>query len=171
LTKPTIHMGFTSAQGHSGLTALGPGLWPAYASRRSQRAQARSRHAWPWPERALWQAHRRLNDDGHLEQIKGKQSLGIDLHAATRKPRRGGWEGGAHWRRHFYGGVRVDEEEASEGPKEWSRLPEKWSGRTSLAARNSLQGWRGWGTIGGGCCQRGACGGRRRRGNPVARLR
>jgi hypothetical protein len=35
----------------------------------------------------------------------------------------------------------------SEGPKEWLRRPEKWLGRRSLAARNSL---RGQGTTGGG---------------------
>jgi hypothetical protein len=35
---------------------------------------------------------------------------------------------------------------AGEGPKEWSRQPEKWSGRSSLATQNSQQGpWGGGG--------------------------
>jgi hypothetical protein len=34
--------------------------------------------------------------------------------------------------------------DASEGPKEWMGQPEKWSGRSSLAARSSLRGqWGG----------------------------
>jgi hypothetical protein len=50
---------------------------------------------------------------------------------------------------------------AGGGPKEWSRLMEKWSGRSSLAAQNSL--W-GQGTTGGGYHRWGAYEGRRRRG-------
>jgi hypothetical protein len=52
--------------------------------------------------------------------------------------------------------------DAGEGIKEWSRGPEKWSGRSSLAAQNSL--W-GRGTTGGGCRWWSARGGRRRQGN------
>jgi hypothetical protein len=52
-----------------------------------------------------------------------------------------------------------------EGPKEWSRWLEKWSGRSSLRGR------RGGGRTREGCRQRGAHEGRQRRQNPVARLR
>jgi hypothetical protein len=55
----------------------------------------RGQHAWLWPERH----HGKLTSDG--------------LHTATREPRSGGREGGAHQRSHFYGGVRVDREDAS----------------------------------------------------------
>jgi hypothetical protein len=35
----------------------------------------------------------------------------LDLQTATRKPRRGGREGGAHWGRRFYSGAHADGEE------------------------------------------------------------
>jgi hypothetical protein len=55
-----------------------------------------SRHLAQLSAQARWQAHCWLEDGENPEQIKGKWSLDIDLHAATRKPRRGGWEGSAH---------------------------------------------------------------------------
>jgi hypothetical protein len=113
-------MVFTSAQGHRGLTALGPCPWPRLSAfgwpmlaGAASTCTAHSRHAWPWPERAQWRAHRRLNDGGNPEQIEGKWSLDIDLHATTRKPRRGGQEGGAHRGRRFCNGARANGEESS----------------------------------------------------------
>jgi hypothetical protein len=40
---------------------------------------------------------------------------------------------------------------ASEGPREWTRWPKKWSGRSSLVARSLLRGRRGGGMIGESC--------------------
>jgi hypothetical protein len=61
--------------------------------------------------------------------------------AATRKPRTGGQEGGAHREgellqrcAHRRGG------DAGERLKEWSSWPKKWSGRISFAARILLWG-------------------------------
>jgi hypothetical protein len=112
-------MGLNSAQGHSGLTGLGlapgPGLRPLASPHQPGTASARmtrSRHARPWPERARWRAHRRLNDGEDPEPIEGKWSLDLGPHATIRKPRRGGQEMGAHQGRRFCGGARTDWEEA-----------------------------------------------------------
>jgi hypothetical protein len=53
------------------------------------------------------------------------------------------------------------------GPKEWSRQPEKWSGRSSLVARNSLrgQGTTRGATTGGVLTEQDVGGG-----TPIARL-
>jgi hypothetical protein len=86
-------MGLNSAQGHTGLTGLGPAPDPRELGVASAR-MTRSHHARPWPERAWWRAHHRLNDGEDLEQTEGKRSLDFGRHATTRKPRRGGQEGG-----------------------------------------------------------------------------
>jgi hypothetical protein len=77
--------------------ALGPVLRPLAGPCQPGTANAcmaRSCHAPPWLEWAQWRAHHRLNAGENLEQVEGKWSLDIGLRVATRKPRRGGWEGG-----------------------------------------------------------------------------
>jgi hypothetical protein len=123
-------------------------LWSAHDNGHAERAHGAQSPRVAAARAATWRAHCRLNDDGNLELFEGKRSLGNGLHVATREPRRGGWEGGAHRRSCFM--------VVCEGPKEWSRQQEKWSGRSSLAARNSR---RGRGTTGGGCRWWGAPGG------------
>jgi hypothetical protein len=61
---------------------------------------------------APWQARRRLNDDGVSEFFVGKRSPSDGLHAATREPRSGGLEGGAHRRSRFYSGMCFNREDA-----------------------------------------------------------
>jgi hypothetical protein len=47
-----------------------------------------------------------LAASGNSSIFEGKWSLDIDLHAATRKPKRRGWDGGAHRRGGRRGGRR-----------------------------------------------------------------
>jgi hypothetical protein len=112
-------MGHNSAQRHSGLTTHGPapglGLRPLASLRQpgaTRTHMAQSCHTRPWLERARWRAHRRLNDGGDPEQIEGKRSLNISLHATIRKPRMWGRERGAHRQRRFCSDVRADRDEA-----------------------------------------------------------
>jgi hypothetical protein len=81
-------------------------------------------HAWPRPG---WH---------HGELFEGKRSPSDGLHMATQEPRRGGREGMTH-RSSCSSAACGDDEEA---PEELSRRSKKWSGRSSLFARNS---WRG----------------------------
>jgi hypothetical protein len=43
---------------------------------------------------------------------------------------------GSSLKESFYGGVRRPGGGTSEGPEEWSRQPEKWSGRSSMVTQN-----------------------------------
>jgi hypothetical protein len=111
-------MGLHSSQSHSGLTTHGPtpgpGLRPLAGPCQPSTASActtRSRHVWPWPERARWRAHHWFNDGKDPKLTEGKWSLDLGLHAATRKPRRGGQERGAHRRRCYCSSVRAVGEE------------------------------------------------------------
>jgi hypothetical protein len=61
---------------------------------------------------ALWRAHRRLNDGGDPELIEGKQSPSDGVLTATREPRSGGRERGAHRGRGLCGDARADGEAA-----------------------------------------------------------
>jgi hypothetical protein len=126
---------------------------------------ARSHHAWPWPERPMASSPSAKRRRKHRAFRGETVTRRWPTHSYMRTQK---WRSGREcsleesflrWRACRRGGG------TGEGSKEWSRRPEKWSGRSSLVVWNSLQEWRGWGTTRGGCYQWGAHGGRQRHGN------
>jgi hypothetical protein len=105
----TIHLGRIAAHGYMAPWARVQLPWPRprpFDQPVPTGGGQRTRGMWPRLERPPWQARRRLNDGENPVIFEDKRSVDIRRHAATRKPRRRGQDGGAHRRGERHSGRR-----------------------------------------------------------------